>query len=124
MTSIQGKALSWAAMNKLDCIWKSSLNRNLKVKLFGACVESILLYNSETWTVTRSMEIEIDGLYTKLLRRILNLSWRDHVTNKELSMDVYHPYPQPYIRQRRMRFAGHCFRSADQPVSKLIFWSP
>ena len=53
--------LAWAAVNKLDCIWKSSLNRNLKVKFFRACVESILLYNSETLTVTHSMEIEIDG---------------------------------------------------------------
>ena len=116
------KGLAWAAVNKLDCIWKSTLNRKLKVKFFRACVESILLYNSETWTVTRSMEIEIDGLYTKLLRRILNLSWRDHVTNKELYGDI--PPLSSTIRQRRMRFAGHCFRAGDQPVSKLVFWSP
>ena len=116
------KGLAWAAVNKLDCIWKSSFNRNLKVKLFRACVESILLYNSETCTVTRSMEIEIDGPYTKLLRRILNLSWRDHVTNKELYGCI--PPLSSTIRQRRMRFAGHYIRSADQPVSKLIFRTP
>ena len=45
------KGLAWAAVNQLDCIWKSSLNRNLKVKFFRACIESILLYNSQTWTV-------------------------------------------------------------------------
>ena len=115
------KCLAWAAVNKLDNIWKSKLTRELKVKFFRACVESILLYNSETWTITRNMEIEIDGLYTKLLRRILNISWRDHVTNKELYGDI--PSLSSTIRQRRLRFAGHCFRAIDQPVSKLIFWS-
>ena len=115
------KGLAWAAVNKLECIWKSNLDRKLKVKFFRSCIESILLYNSETWTVTRKMEIQIDGLYTKLLRRILNVSWKDHVTNKELYGDI--PLLSSTIRQRRMRFAGHCFRASDQPVSKLIFWS-
>ena len=82
------KCLAWAAVNKLDCIWKSNMDKKLKVKFFRSCVESILLYNSETWTVTGNLEKQIDGLYTKLLRRILGVRWRDHVTNKELYGDI------------------------------------
>ena len=115
------KGLAWTAINKLECIWKSSLDRDLKIKFFRSCVESILLYNSETWTVTKHMEIQIDGLYTKLLRRVLCVNWSDHVTNKDLYGDI--PPLSSTIRQRRMRFAGHCLRAADQPVSKLLFWS-
>ena len=115
------KGLAWAAVNELDCIWKSNMDKKLKVKFFRSCVESILLYNSETWTVTGNLEKQIDGLYTKLLRRILGVRWSDHVTNKELYGDI--PLLSATIRQRRMRFAGHCFRADDQPVSKLIFWS-
>ena len=37
---------------KLIKIWKSNLPRPSKIKLFQAPVESILLYGSETWTVT------------------------------------------------------------------------
>ena len=28
------------------------------------------------------------------------------------------------LRKRRLQFAGHCLRTTDQPVSKLIFWTP
>lgn len=116
------KGLAWSAINKLDRIWKSALNKTLKIKFFRACVESILLYNSETWTLTQTMETKIDGLYTKLLRKALNISWRDHVSNQELYGDI--PKLSSTIRQRRMRFAGHCFRASNQPISKLLFWTP
>ena len=116
------KGLAWSAINKLDRIWKSDLNKSLKIRFFRACVESILLYNSETWTLTQTMETKIDGLYTKLLRRALNISWRDHVSNQELYGDL--PRLSLTIRQRRLRFAGHCYRASNQPISKLLFWTP
>ena len=28
------------------------------------------------------------------------------------------------IRERRLRFAGHCCRSKEEPVSKVLNWSP
>ena len=68
------------------------------------------------------MEIKINGLYTKLIRRVLNVSWRDHVSNKELYGDL--PLLSSTIRQRRMRFTGHCARAENQPVTDLLFWSP
>ena len=103
-------------------MWKSDLDRNLKLRFFRACVESILLYGSETWTISRKMELRIDGCYTRLLRRALNIIWKDHITNKILYGDL--PKLTTTIRQRRMRFAGHCARATDQPVSELLFWTP
>ena len=116
------KALAWSAANKLDRVWKSNLNRELKIRFFRACVESILLYNCETWTFTKQLEIKIDGLYTKLLRRVLNISWRDHVSNVQLYGKL--PLLSSTIRQRRLRFAGHCYRAENQPVTNLLFWTP
>ena len=68
------------------------------------------------------MVIKIDGLYTKLIRRAQNISWRDHVSNKELYGDI--PRLSLTISQRRLRFSGHCFRAENQPVTKLLFWTP
>ncbi|XP_072028360.1 uncharacterized protein [Amphiura filiformis] len=65
------KALAWRACNKLTKIWKSHLPRQIKVKLFQATVESILLYGSETWTVTTKIRKLLDGCYTRLLRSAL-----------------------------------------------------
>jgi hypothetical protein len=50
-----------------------------KMKLFTACVESTLLYNSVTWTLTDTLSRELDGCYTKLLRYALNHKWSDYV---------------------------------------------
>ena len=41
----QRKAAAWRACNKLNKIWKSSLSRKCKLRLFSATVESVLLYS-------------------------------------------------------------------------------
>ena len=41
---------------------------------------SILLYGCTIWTVTKRMEKKLDGNYTRMLRAILNKSWRQHPT--------------------------------------------
>lgn len=57
--------MAWAAANKMDVIWKSTLNRKLKIQFFRATVESVLLYGAESWTLTKSMERHLDGTYTR-----------------------------------------------------------
>ena len=60
--------------------------------------------------------------YTQLLRRVLNISWRDHKTNKEVYGEI--PPLSNSVRKRRLQFAGHCLRASDQPVSRVLFWTP
>ena len=43
---------AWAAYKRMNIIWKSNLDRKIKHHFFRASVESILLYGSESWTVT------------------------------------------------------------------------
>ena len=50
------------------------------------------------------------------------MSWKDHKTNIELYGNL--PTLSSTIRQRRMRFTGHCLRANNQPAEKLLFWSP
>ena len=70
------KALAWSACHKLSKIWKSSLKKSIKVRLFLATVESVLLYNCNTWTLTKQMEKRLDGAYTRMLRMAHNVSWK------------------------------------------------
>ena len=124
MTSKLEKTMAWAwdACNKLENIWKSSLDRKLKIRFFRACLESVLLYGSETWTITAKIKLRIDECYTRLLRRAVNISWKSHTTNETLYGDL--PLLSSTIRQHRMRFSGHCVRAENQPTSKLLFWTP
>ena len=48
----------------------------------------------------------LDGVYTRMLRVALNMSWKDHITNVNLYGKL--PRLSDKIRQRRMRLAGHC----------------
>ena len=113
-----GKA--WGALNKLSSIWKSNAKKCLKRNFFRATVETVLLYSSTTWTLTEKLEKKLDGTYTRMLRAIFNKSWRDHPTNVELYGNI--PPISKLIRERRVRFAGHCLRSEEEIVSKVLLW--
>ena len=106
----------------MNTIWKSNLPDSLKRDFFRSVVESVLLYGSSTWTLTKKMEKTIDGTYTRMLRAVLNVSWKSHPTKARL----YGPLPpvSHTIRVRRLTFAGHCWRSKDEIVSDLILWHP
>ena len=43
------KGKAWAALHRLRNIWNSKLFQKLKIRLFIAACESILLYGSEAW---------------------------------------------------------------------------
>ena len=59
-----------------------------------------------------AMVKKLDGNYTRMLRAILNKSWRQHPTRYQL----YHHLPPitKTIQVRRARHAGHSWRSRDE----------
>ena len=94
-------------------------------KLFIATVnKSILLYGSETWTITKSKKPskKIDRCYIRMLRMALDIDWRAHKTNKE----VYGTLPRASfkIQERRMRLAGYLKRHNELIAHKLFLWEP
>ena len=75
---------AWTAIDRLSIIWKSDLTDKMKRSFIHAAVVSILLYGWTTWTLTKLLEKKLDGNYTKILRAILNKSWRKHPTRHQL----------------------------------------
>ena len=116
------KAQAWTACHKLRKIWTSKLSRAKKISVFRATVESILLYGSCTWTLTKNLEKSLDGCYTRMLRMALNVSWQQHITNKDLYGEL--PKVTSRIREARMRIAGHCIRHTEEEASKIVLWQP
>ena len=55
------KALAWQSLNKLTKIWKSTLAKSTKLKLFRGTVETILLYGCSSWTLTQKEENKLNG---------------------------------------------------------------
>ena len=75
---------AWTAIDKLSIIWKTNLTNKMKCSFFQAAAVSILLYGCTTWTLIKWMEKKLDGNYTRMLRAILNKSWRQHPTRHQL----------------------------------------
>ena len=117
------KAQAWAAADKLRRIWKApQLSRELKVRLFRATVETVLLYGAQCWSLTTAQTRSLDGTYTRLLRKALNVHFSAHMTNATLYGTI--PRLSATLRQRRLQFAGHCYRRFDQPVHFAMFYNP
>ena len=112
---------AWTAIDRLSIIWKSDLTDKMKSSFFQAVVLLILLYGCTTWTLTRRLK-KLDGNYTRLLRAILNKSWRQHPTRHQLYGHL--PPITKTIQVRQTRHAGHCWRSKDELISDVLLWTP
>ena len=89
---------------------------------FQAAVVSILLYGFTAWTLTKRLEKKLDGNYTRMLRAILNKSWRQHPTRHQLYGHL--PPITKTIQVRRTSHAGHYWRSRDELIGDVFLWTP
>ena len=113
---------AWTAIDRLSIIWKSDLTDKMKRSFFQAAVVSILLYGCTTWTLTKQLEKKLDSNYTRILRAILNKSWRQHPTRHQLYGHL--PPITKTIQARWTRHAWHCWRSKDELISDVLLWTP
>ena len=48
--------------------------------MFKTHLESIFLYNSELWTITKTQEKQIDSYHRWMLRKIIGIKWPETIT--------------------------------------------
>ena len=116
------KALAWKSLNKLNKVWSSKLSKRIKIQLFRATTETILLYGSSTWTLTKQEERALDGTYTRMLRKVLNIGWNEKVSNDTLYGSLCKITNT--IKSRRLKLAGHVFRDKTSPAHLTVTWMP
>ena len=91
------------------------------MRAFDAYISSIFLYNSELWTLTSSIEKQIDSFQRRLLRKnILNIKWPTVMSNEDVYNQTKANKWSIVIKRRRMRWLGHPFIPG---VKFLIFLS-
>ena len=94
----------------------------LKRSFFQAAVVSILLYGCTMRTLTKRIEKKLDGNYARMLRAILNESWRQHPTKHQLYGHL--PLITKTIKVRQPRHARNRRRSRDELISDVLLWTP
>ena len=71
-----------ALMTKLTVIWDDkNVAISSKIRLMRSLAMSIFLYVCASWTITADIERRIQALEMRCFRKLLGISYRDHITN-------------------------------------------
>ena len=117
------KSLSLNALTNLKEIFQNKrLSRRTKVRAFEAYITPVFLYNSELWTLTKTLGNQIDSFQRRILRSyVLNIRWPKIVKNE----DVYEKTKtEPWsktIEKKRLKWFGHLMRlDENTPARKAL----
>ena len=61
------KAQAWAACHRFENVWTFDLERNIKIRLFIAMAELVLLCGTKTWMMSKMLTKKMDGIYARML---------------------------------------------------------
>ena len=78
-------------------------------------VTSIFLYACESWTLTAELQRRIQTMEMRCYRKILYISYKDHVTNEEdLVQQAIRPHEDllTVVKRRKLQWYGHVSRSS------------
>ena len=80
-------------------------------------VISIFLYACESWTLTAELEKRTQAFEMRCYRRLLNISYKDHVTNEEVRRKIQAAIGEydellTLVKKRKLRWFGHVSRSS------------
>ena len=110
--------MTTAALSRLKIIWRdknSSLASN--VKMIRRLILSTFLYACESWSLTAELERRIQAHEMRCYRRLLNISYKDHVTNEEICNRIQNATEVnddllAMVKTRELRWYGQISRSS------------
>ena len=118
-------AQTTAALSRLKIIWRDkNISLASKVKLMRTLILSTFLYACESWTLRAEIERRIQALEMRCIRRLLNISHKDHVTNEEVRNRIQnavgvHDDLLTMVKKRKLRWYGHISRSSGMAKTIL-----
>ena len=89
-------------------------------------VTPIFPYACESWTLTADLQRRIQALEMRCYRKILHISYKDHVTNEEIHVKIQqavgpHEDLLMIAKRRKLQWYGHVSRSSS--LAKIILQS-
>ena len=118
-------AQTTAALSRLKIIWRDkNISLASKVKLIRTLILSTFLYACESWTLTAEIERKFQALEMRCYRRLLNISYKDHVTNEEVRNRIQnaigvHDDLLTMVKKWKLRWYGHISRSSGMAKTIL-----
>ena len=80
-------------------------------------VKSIFLYACESWTLTAELQRRLQAREMRYYRKILQISYKDHVTNEEVRAKIQqaigpHEDLTTIVKRQKLQWYGHVSRSS------------
>ena len=109
-------------------VWDvAQLSLHTKLRVYRACVLSVLLYGAESWTTTFTCRHRLEKFHMRCLRKISHVSlWQQeehHLTNTALRERLGVPSILQMVSQCRLRWLGHLARMPDSRIPKQILFA-
>jgi hypothetical protein len=114
-------AQALAAASNLSQIWRNrGISLRTKLRLLDCLVVPIALYGCETWSVNKADLRKLQAFGMKCLRKILNITWHDHITNHEVSIRTSRAegYIVDIVQKRQHAWLGHVLRMHGSRLPK------
>ena len=93
------------------------------VSFVGSALELTIIFSRSIYlSIYQSPNLSCLYVCTRMLRAVLNKSWRQHPTRHQLYAHL--PPITKTIQVRRTRHAGHCWRSKDELISDVLLRTP
>ena len=93
-----------------------------KLPVYQACVLSTLLYRSEAWTTYTRQERKLNSFHLRCLKRILDISLQDKVTNTEVPERASSSSMYTLLSQRRLLWLGRVHRMPNVRIPKDMLY--
>ena len=114
--------LAHDCLKAFDAILSSKrISEQIRLRTFKQYVESVFLYNSEIWTLTKTLENKIDAFQRRLLRTVIHVKWTRTISNKRLyERTEYQPWSITILK-RSLTWFGHLLRiPTDTPAQQAL----
>ena len=103
----------------------SNLSIHTKIRIFKSNVLGVLLYGSECWKTTVTIEKKLNTFQTKCLRRIAKIFWPNTISNDDLYKLTNTFEISRNIQRRRWRWLGHVCRMSPAAIPRTaMVWTP
>lgn len=110
------------AIRKMYKIWRDDhISKQTKVRLARTLIFPIFIYNSETWTISKTNRRNIDALEMYVWRRILRISWTARKTNVSIfeKLDIRERL-STIINRKKLTYFGHIARRDKDSLGRLV----
>ena len=105
-------------------VWSErGISVKTKVSVYRVVVLPTLLYGCESWTCYSRHLKKVDQFQLRCLRKILDITWKDKVTNQDVLCRAEVPGIEALITKAQLRWTGCVMWMEDSRLPKQVFCS-